>query len=454
MYASLGKRPGGSSRRRGEQGMEREFEAGGPVARRIRLPLRHRLLLGAVGLAVAAGVGYGVWLWRYWQTHVSTDDAFIEARIAPVSSKVSGIVREVAVTDNQEVRAGDVLLRLDPRDYEVQVEQARAAVLIARGEEKKASAGVPLTAESTESIIRQAEAALQVSRVEVEGTESELEERRGRLRTRQAAAAGARAAVEGASARFEKARLDRERMTRLVRDGLVAQQDFDNAEMTFKSAQAALEFTRKQLEEAEGEIQRAETAIRSQMHAVERARQLVGERRAQLANATSRRREVAVQRAEVEAARGRLARALATLHEAELRLADTVVRAPLDGRVTKKTVEVGQVVQPAQLLMAVVSRDEVWIVANYKEVELTHVRPGQRATVTVDTYPGIVFKARVDSIQTGTGARFSLLPPENASGNFVKVVQRIPVKLVLEPGQRDGRLLVPGMSVVPTIKIR
>ena len=142
------------------------------------------------------------------------------------------------------------------------------------------------------------------------------------------------------------------------------------------------------------------------------------------------------------------------MREADLGLEYTTIRAPLRGRVTKKTVEVGQVVQPGQPLLAVVSLEDVWIVANYKETQLTHVRPGQAAEIRVDTYPGLVLKARVDSIQSGTGSRFSLLPPENASGNFVKVVQRIPVKLVLEPGENGRKLLVPGMSVVPTIQVR
>lgn len=434
--------------------MTPEVELTHPTPGPGRLAAWRWVVVGVAAVTFASGLGYGAWLWRYWRAHVSTDDAFVEARIAPVSAKVSGMVRDVPVADNQAVRAGEILVRLDPRDYEVLVEQARAAVLIAQGEEKKASAGVPLSEESTASLVQQAEAALQASILEVDAAASALEERRGRVRARQAGVAAARAAVAGARAAFEKARLDRERMDKLVREGLVAQQEFDHADAAFGSAEAALEATRRQFEEAEGEFHRAEAEIQIQKVIVERARQLVEERRAQLANAKSRRREVGVQRAEAEAARGRLARALAALDEAELRLAETVIRAPFDGRATKKTVEIGQVVQPGQLLMAVVSRDNVWIVANYKETQLTHVRPGQLATVTVDTYPRVVFKARVDSIQSGTGTRFSLLPPENASGNFVKVVQRIPVKLALEPGQNDGYLLVPGMSVVSTIEIR
>ena len=156
----------------------------------------------------------------------------------------------------------------------------------------------------------------------------------------------------------------------------------------------------------------------------------------------------------MEAAQGRLAQALANLQQAELNLSYCTIRAPMVGRVSRKSVEVGQVVTAGQALLAVVDLDNVWVLANYKETELTHVRPGQPATVTVDTYPGKTFKARVDSIQAGSGAVFSLLPPENATGNFVKVVQRVPVKLVFERGENAQHLLVPGMSAVPIISIR
>ena len=177
------------------------------------------------------------------------------------------------------------------------------------------------------------------------------------------------------------------------------------------------------------------------------------EAEAALSNARSQRQQVKVRQTQVEAARGRLAQAAANLRQAELNLEYATVRAPVGGRVTKKTVEVGQVVQAGQSLLAVVDLDNVWVVANYKETELTRVLPGQHATVVVDTYPGAVFKARVDSVQAGSGAVFSLLPPENAAGNFVKVVQRVPVKLVFEPGENSRHLLVPGMSVIPTIDL-
>ena len=346
-----------------------------------RYPRRRLLGFGAIALGVAAALGYGGYLWRYRQAHVSTDDAYITGHIAPVSARVAGPVVAVLVDDNQDVKAGAVLVRLDPRDYEVALAQARAAVETARGDLGNASATVPLTSETTESGLRQAEAALGVAQHGNQVAEHDLEERRSALASKQA-------------------------------------------------------------------------AVRSQAAAAAQAGQRVREARAAAASARSQLRQVTLKEADVDASRGRLAQAQANLEQAQLNLTYTTIRAPLDGRVTKKTVEVGQVVQPGQALLSIVDLDNLWVVANYKETELTDVRRGQRATVTVDTYPGVVFRARVDSVQAGSGAVFSLLPPENATGNFIKVVQRVPVKLVFEAGENSRHLLVPGMSVVPTIALR
>ncbi len=184
------------------------------------------------------------------------------------------------------------------------------------------------------------------------------------------------------------------------------------------------------------------------------ARERVAQSRATVANAQSQRQQVKLREAQVAAAQGRLQLALANLKQAQLNLDYTTIRAPITGRVTRKTVEVGQVVAPGQPLLSVVDMEDVWVVANYKETQLTDVRPGQRATIEVDAYPGSVFTGHVDSIQSGSGAVFSLLPPENATGNYVKVVQRIPVKIVLDRGENVRHVLVPGMSVVPTITLR
>lgn len=419
----------------------------------MRLPRRLPALV-AISLLLLAGLGYGAYLWRYWQTHVSTDDAYIASHIAPVSARVSGTVVQVLVDDNQQVKAGDILVRLDVKDYEAALAQARAAVEAAKGDLEHATINVPLTDETTQSLVHQAEAALAVAQQGSEVAARDLEARRSDLKAKRAAVAAAAAGVRAVEADFERARLDRDRARQLLQEQLVAQQNFDHAEAVFKNAQATLDMARQKLAQAREEAMQAEAAGQSQAAVLAQARQRVNESRAALARTRSQRQEVKLRQAQVEATRGRLAQAMASLQQAELNLAYTVIRAPMNGRVSKKTVEVGQVVQPGQPLLAVVDLNDVWVVANYKETELTHVRPGQRAAITVDTYPGVVFRARVDSIQGGSGAVFSLFPPENATGNFVKVVQRVPVKLVFEPGENSQHLLVPGMSVVPTIEIR
>ncbi|HEY7651749.1 MAG TPA: HlyD family secretion protein [Methylomirabilota bacterium] len=417
-------------------------------------PPRRRLALLGVALVVLAALGYGVYTWHYWRHHISTDDAFISGHIAPMSARVPGTVVEVLVDDNQDVKADQVLLRLDPRDYEVAVAQARAAVAGARGDLENAVANVPLTDESTRSLVQQADAALGATEHGTEMARHDLEERRGQIQAKQAAVAAAEATVRSAQADYERSRVDRDRVAALVKGKLVAQQEMDHAEAAYRTAEAALDAARKRLDQARGEVVQAEASLRTQQAAVAQSVRRVDESRASLENARSQRQQVRLRQAQVEAAQGRLAQALANLQQAELNLTYCTIRAPMAGRVSRKSVELGQVVTAGQALLAVVDLDDVWVLANYKETELTHVRPGQPATVTVDTYPGKTFKARVDSIQAGSGAVFSLLPPENATGNFVKVVQRVPVKLVFERGENAQHLLVPGMSAVPIISIR
>jgi membrane fusion protein (multidrug efflux system) len=425
-----------------------------PPRRMRRLPRARLAALGMVGVLLLSAVAYGAYLWHYSRAHVSTDDAFIAGHIAPVSARVAGTVLSVLADDNQDVKEGDPLVRLDPRDYQVAVAQARASVEAAKGDLQNAQSNVPLADETTRSLLREAEAARAAAVHGREIAEHDLDQRRSDLGAKQAAVAGAEAAVRGAQADFDRAKLDRDRIAELFRTQLVARQDLDHSDATFKNAEAQLEVAQHKLAEARDSAAQASAAVHSQTAAVAQARQRVAQADAALGTARGQRQQVNVREAAVEAARGRLQLAVAALDQAELNLSYTTIRAPLDGRVSKKTVEVGQVVQTGQALLSIVSLDDVWVIANYKETQLTEVRPGQPATVVVDTYPGIVFKARVDSIQGGSGAVFSLLPPENATGNYVKVVQRIPVKLVLQPGENARHLLVPGMSVVPTIDLR
>ena len=409
------------------------------------------VLLGVVVLA--AGV-WGVRTWRHWDRHVSTDDAFVEAHVSPVSARVRGTVLEVLVRDNQEVTAGAPLVRLDPRDLEVKVHQGRAALATAQSRLRMAAAGVPMTDESTRSQVALNEATTAKALLGIDGAHRALDERRSRLQARRASVQAAQADVTARQADFERAGLDRRRSQELLERTLIARQEFDYAEISFKTAGAALEAARQRLDAARAEAAQAEAELASQEVAIAQAGRQREEAEATLRDARSRRGEVTVRSAEAASAEAQVAEAQAALREAELNLEYTTLTAPVSGRVTRRTVEVGQTVQPGQPLLAVVDVLNVWVIANYKETQLTHVRPGQRAWVSVDTHPGLLLNARVDSIQSGTGSRFTLLPPENASGNFVKVVQRIPVKLVLEPGQNGHALLVPGMSVVPVIELR
>jgi membrane fusion protein (multidrug efflux system) len=337
----------------------------------------------ATGAALAACL-WGIQIARKAASHVSTDDAFVEARVSVISARVGGSVQEVAVADNQEVKEGDILVRLDPRDAAATLEQARAAVAVAQGQLEAASAAVPLTGDTVRGEVQEVRFALHGAA-------------RGELR---------------------RARAERARMKELVRHRIVAVEDFDRADANFQAAQASVEGMRANLRQTRG-----------------------------------RRREVDVRQAEVRTASGRLAAAVARQREAEQRLEYTAIRAPFSGRITRKTVELGQIVAAAQPLLQVVSTDAVWVVANFKENQLARVRPGQVVEVAVDMYPGQSWRARVDSIQAGTGARFSLMPVENASGNFVKVVQRVPVKLVFDELDIKQRPLFPGLSAVASIDL-
>lgn len=415
---------------------------------------RRVVVLAVLGIVALATIAYGVTVWRHWARHVSTDDAFVEAHVSPVSARVRGTVLEVLVRDNQEVPAGAPLVRLDPRDLEVKVHQARAALSTAESRLKMAAAGVPMTDESTRSQIALNEATTARAVLGIDSARRVLDERRSRLSARRASVQAAQADVTARQAELDKAGLDRRRTQELLERTLIARQEFDYADIAFKTAGAALEAARQRLDAARAEAAQAEAELASQEVAIAQAGRQREEAEATLRDARSRRGEVLVRSAEAASAEAQVAEARATLREAELNLEYTTLMAPVSGRITRRTVEVGQTVQPGQLMLAVVDIGNVWVIANYKETQLTHVRPGQRASVSVDTHPGLVLRARVDSIQSGTGSRFTLLPPENASGNFVKVVQRIPVKLVLEPGQNGHALLVPGMSVVPVIELR
>ena len=415
---------------------------------------RRVVILLAV-VAVVAAITFGGTMWYRYLTQVSTDDAYVEGTISPVSAKVGGHVTELLVRDNQTVKKGDVLLRVDARDYEARRDQLRAAVAVAEAGVRAARSEVPLARDVTRAQVDEGRAVLESTIVGVKSSESAVEEARARLEARRAATAAMRADVNAAQSNERRTARELERMRSLVKNDFVSRRELDEAQAAHETATAVLDATQRRLAQTEGDIQQAEAELASRVLGIEQSRQKVAESRGALARAQGQGHQVAVKDAEVVRAEARLKEAQADLAVAELALEHTVVRAPLDGVVSKRAVEVGQIVQLGQPLLAIVPLHDVWVVANFKETQLTRVRPGMKATVTIDSFPDKTFTGTVNSLSAGTGSRFSLLPPENATGNWVKVVQRVPVKILLDEKEvGNPQPLRAGMSAVVTIKVK
>jgi membrane fusion protein (multidrug efflux system) len=285
-----------------------------------------------------------------------------------------------------------------------------------------------------------AQGSVEQARSGTEAAAKEIEVARARL-------GAAQARLREAEANATRATRDVERLRGLLAKDEVSQQQFDTATATAAAAAAAVDTAKAQILEAEAGIRMAESR---------RAQAAAGELQAQAAlrSAQTGPEQVTATRARASSAQARVEQAQATLAQAELNLEYTVLKAPARGVVSKKSINPGQVVQAGQPLLAIVQTDDVWITANFKETQLANMKPGQKVTIDVDAYGGREFAGHVDSIAAATGSRFSLLPPENATGNYVKVVQRVPVKIVLESGQDPEHVLRPGMSVVPTVHTR
>ena len=394
---------------------------------------RFFLLVGAIIIAVG-----GVFLWL-WITagRESTDDAQVDAPVTSVSARVGGTVMRVPVKDNQRVDAGAVLVELDPRDYQVAIDKARAELADAEASAVAAQSNVPITSTTTASNVSTAEGSVEEAGGGVDAAQKEVGAAHARLTTAQARQREA----EANAARTSK---DVERLRGLLAKDEVSQQQFEAAVSAAEAQRAATDSAKSQVVEAEAGIRVAESKLVQARAGEQQAR--AGLRSAQTGPA-----QVTATRARALAAEAHAQQARASLAQAELNLQYTTIKAAVKGIVSRKTAQIGQVIQPGQPLMALVPYEDVWITANFKETQLANMRPGQSATVKVDAYGGREYKGHVDSIAAATGSRFSLLPPENATGNFVKVVQRVPVKIVLEPGQDPEHLLRPGLSVAPTV---
>jgi membrane fusion protein (multidrug efflux system) len=362
-------------------------------------------ILAALALAALAG---GFFVWRYYSVRESTDDAQIDGHISPISSRVSGTVLRVLHDENEAVRAGDLLIELDPKDYQVAVDRARADLANAEASATAAHVDVPLTTTTSSSQLAAADAAVKAADRDV---------------------LAAQARVQESQANYNKAAADLKRMEQLVAKDEVSHQQYD-------ASVAAAGSSRATLDAANAAVSSAES----------RAIQV----RAQAAAAQTVPEQIRVTQARAGAASAEVQKYRAALEQAELNLQYTKIYAPVTGVLSKRNVEAGQVVQAGQPLFAIVDLDNLWVTANFKETQLRDMRPGQKTTIQVDAY-GHSYNGVVESIGGATGSRFSVLPPENASGNYVKVVQRLPVRIRFDQGQDPGHILRPGMSVVPMV---
>ncbi|MEN3339868.1 MAG: rane fusion protein multidrug efflux system [Acidobacteriota bacterium] len=390
-------------------------------------------MLAVVAVVLLAAIVFFVWRSSGKQ---STDDAQIDGHITQVSARVGGTVVKVNVTDNQVVAAGAVLVELDPGDYQVAVERAKAELADAQANAIAATSGIPITEVSTATGTRSATGGLAEAEAGVGVAERQIESARAQL-------VAAQARQRDREATATKTARDVERLKGLVAKEEVPQQQYDAAVAAAESARAAADAARS-------EVAAAESAIAVAEQRAVQSRGTAQQAQAAVQATKSAPQQLQVTRARAAMAQARVQQATSALAQAELNLQRTRVTAPDAGVISRKTVEPGQVVQPGQPLLALVSQSDLWVTANFKETQLKDMRAGQRASISVDAVGGD-FTGHVDSIAAATGARFSLLPPENATGNYVKVVQRVPVKIVFEPGQDPEHRLRPGMSVAPTV---
>ncbi|HZZ14760.1 MAG TPA: HlyD family secretion protein [Candidatus Sulfotelmatobacter sp.] len=383
------------------------------------------------GFRIAVIVGVVVLLlvvffvYRYVSSYESTDDAQVDGHINSVSARISGHVVKLNVEDNQYVQAGTVLVQIDPADYQVAYEHAKADYEEAQATAAGAGVNVPITSVSTTSQVSSAEADVASARAGIAAARQQFE--------------AAKAQRDQAEANNVKAQNDLGRYKQLVDKQEISQQQYDQAVAASKASEASVQAARAMADAAQSQVIQAQGKL--------------ADAEANWRNAQTAPKQMQVIRSRAASAEALAQQRKADLEQAQLNLQYTKITAPVEGVVSDRTVEVGQNVAPGQELMKIIPLNDVWITANFKETQLRYMKVGQPVTLEVDAN-GRKYHGKVNSIAGASGSRFSLLPPENATGNYVKVVQRIPVKIVLDPGENNDHSLRPGMSVTPKVWIR
>ena len=433
-----------------QQGEEREDaskrdengkdEKGGDEGKKKGMDPRRKRTIRFIALAVVVvAIIVAIPIYFYYSVRESTDDAQIDGHVIPISPRISGYVQEVFINDNEQVKAGESLVKLDPADYQVALQQAQAQLAGSLASASESKVNVPLTNINTRSSVnvstsqeRQAQAAVKVSAQGVNAARASL--------------SSSKAALTQAQANFIKSQKDLDRLRSLVEKDEISKQEYDGA-VAAADANAA-------------QVESAKAGVLQAQHMLDQSIAQVEQSKASLATAVVQRRqneEVKPRQIELIESRYKQAQSAAdqqkaAVDQAKLNLAYTLIKAPISGTVSRKSAEPGMQVAAGQQLMALIPLENIWVTANFKETQLKNMHPRQEVEIEVDTYGGSRnYKGHIDSIAAASGAVFSLLPPQNATGNYVKVVQRVPVKIVFEPGQNRDHRLVPGMSVVPTV---
>ncbi len=386
-------------------------------------------------LLIALSVG-GYLLWTYLGTYESTDDAQIDGHVDAISARITGHVSEVLVEDARVVKAGDVLVRIDPSDYQVAVAQAEANVADAEATLRSSRTDIPIVSTNTASSLETARASRMNADAGLAAAERQLDGAQAALET-------AQAQVIEAQAIQKKDADDAERYRVLVVKDEIPRQTFDQTVQTVAADKATVDARMASANQARHNIAAAQAAVQE-------AQSRIPQAEASIQSALTRPQQVSQSQDKARSAEAKVKQQRAVLDQARLNLSYTTIYAPYSGIVGKKTVEIGENVSPGQGLMSVVPLDDIWVTANFKETQLKKIRPGQKVVFSVDAY-GREYRGRVTGVGGATGARFSLLPPENATGNYVKVVQRIPVRIDLDPGENKDRLLRVGMSIAPKV---
>lgn len=403
-----------------------------PFRSRSRRLTRFMIFLVILGAVAAAGY----WTWVYFTSFESTDDAQMDGHLNPISARITGHVIEVLTEDTRFVNAGDVLVRIDPKDYKVAVDKAEADVASSLATLNSLQVDVPVTDINTSSQLVTARSSRTEADAVLAGAQRQLGAAAARLES-------ARAQVLEAEANEMKARDDESRYRLLVVRDEISRQQFTTAQSAEAAARAAVQAQRAAVAEAEQNIQVAESSV-------DQAKTRIVQADASIQSAMTAPRQVAISAARAKSAAAQVQQSRAALEQAQLNLSYCTIVAPVTGIVGKKTTEVGQNVSPGQQLLAIVPLDDMWVTANFKETQLQHMKAGQLVKFSVDAYDH-EYKGHVTAIGGASGSRFSVLPPENATGNFVKVVQRIPVRIDLDPGENREHVLRLGMSVNPKV---